>query len=84
MILDEPTSAIDAAAESKIFKALFADTKTESSRTVITVSHRLTTVKRADHIIMMEHGKIVGQGTYASMLADCPQFVELFASQLEA
>lgn len=84
MILDEPTSAIDAAAESKIFKALFADTKTESPRTVITVSHRLTTVKRADHIIMMEHGKIVGQGTYASMLATCPQFVELFASQLEA
>lgn len=78
MILDEPTSAIDALAESRIFKRLF-DRK---DRTIITVSHRLTTVKRADWVIVIDEGKIVEQGTHAELVKKKGAYFTLFESQL--
>lgn len=78
IILDEPTSAIDALAEDRIFKHLFADEK----RTVVTISHRLTTVKRADVIYMLKEGKIVESGTHAELVALKGAYYTMFASQL--
>lgn len=78
VVLDEPTSAIDALAESRIFKRLFET----HNKTVITVSHRLSTVKRADVIYMMEKGKIAEQGTYDQLLAKRGKFYTMFESQL--
>ncbi len=78
IILDEPTSAIDALAESRIFKHLFAD----RSRTVITISHRITTIERADMIYMMEAGKLVEQGTHAQLVAKKGAYYHMFESQL--
>ena len=78
IILDEPTSAIDALAESRIFKRLFA----EKNKTIITVSHRLTTVQKADMIYVMEHGKIVEQGTHAQLVQKKGTYYTLFESQL--
>ncbi len=58
IVLDEPTSAIDALAESRIFGHLFADER----QTLIIISHRLTTIERADKILMLRKGRIVETG----------------------
>lgn len=79
IILDEPTSAIDALAEAKIFDYLFKET----DKTIITISHRLSTVKKADVIYMMKDGEIVEQGTYAQLLKKRGEFYAMFASQIE-
>ncbi|HEV7951813.1 MAG TPA: ATP-binding cassette domain-containing protein, partial [Candidatus Saccharimonadales bacterium] len=78
IILDEPTSAIDALAESRIFKQLFADKK----RTVIAISHRLTTVEKADVIFMLKDGRIVEQGTHEQLVALRGAYYTMFESQL--
>ncbi|HMI09539.1 MAG TPA: ABC transporter ATP-binding protein [Candidatus Saccharimonadales bacterium] len=78
IILDEPTSAIDALAESRIFKHLFADKK----RTVVTISHRLTTVERADVIYMLQDGKLIESGTHKELVAKRGAYYTMFESQL--
>ncbi|HSX27854.1 MAG TPA: ABC transporter ATP-binding protein [Candidatus Saccharimonadales bacterium] len=78
IILDEPTSAIDALAESRIFKRLFDNRK----RTVITISHRLSTIKKADKIYMLEDGAIVESGTHDELIALKGKFYHMFESQL--
>lgn len=78
IILDEPTSAIDALAEARIFKHLFADKK----RTVITISHRLTTVEKADMIYMLQEGRVVEQGTHSDLVAKRGAYYTMFKSQL--
>lgn len=78
IILDEPTSAIDALAEARIFEHLFDDHK----RTVITISHRMTTVEKADIIYMMQEGKIVESGTHDELVAKRGAYFTMFKSQL--
>jgi len=78
IILDEPTSAIDALAESRIFSKLLSD----RSRTIITISHRLTTVEKADVIYMMSEGKIVEQGSHKEIIANKGPYYTMFESQL--
>ena len=80
VILDEPTSAIDALAESRIFRQLFDD----KSRTVIAISHRLSTVEKAKTIFMLENGRIVEQGTYRELLSRKEKFYTMFESQIIA
>ena len=78
IILDEPTSAIDALAESKIFDHLFKD----KNRTIITISHRLTTVEKADIIFVLKDGKLVERGTHQELVAQQGEYTTIFAAQL--
>lgn len=78
IILDEPTSAIDALAEARIFDHLFAD----KNRTVITISHRLTTVQKADVIYMMKAGRIVESGTHTELVKLRGEYYTMFKAQL--
>ena len=78
MILDEPTSAIDALAESRIFKRLFK----RRDKTLIIVSHRLTTVEKADVIYMMEDGRVVESGTHLELVAKKGPYYTMFESQI--
>lgn len=78
IILDEPTSAIDALAEERIFRHIFADKK----RTVVTISHRLTTIEKADIIFMLKNGELVEQGTHAELVAKKGEYYTMFKSQL--
>lgn len=78
IILDEPTSAIDALAESRIFKHLFAD----KTKTVITISHRLSTIEKADVIYMLQEGSLVEQGTHRELVAKRGVYYTMFESQL--
>lgn len=79
IILDEPTSAIDALAESRIFKHLFAN----RDRTIITISHRLTTVMQADIVYMLKDGRLVEQGTAAELIEKNGEFARMFESQIK-
>lgn len=78
IVLDEPTSAIDALAEARIFKHLFDDI----DRTVITISHRLSTIKKADQILMLEEGELIETGTHAQLIKKNSRYVRMFKSQL--
>lgn len=66
IILDEPTASIDAVSESKIFNRLY---KTIKNKTLIIVSHRFSTVRNAQRIIVINHGQIIEQGTHRQLLA---------------
>jgi ATP-binding cassette subfamily B protein/ATP-binding cassette subfamily C protein len=78
IILDEPTSAIDALAESRIFKHLLG----EKNKTIITISHRLTTIDKADVVFMMKDGQLVEQGTAKELIAKKGEFYAMFESQI--
>lgn len=78
-ILDEPTSAIDALAEARIFNYLFS----QNNKTIITISHRLTTVKKADRIYMMENGEIIETGTADELIKRRGAFYRMFESQIK-
>ena len=78
LILDEATSSIDTRTELKIQNAFATLMK---GRTSFIVAHRLSTIKEADVILVMKDGELVGQGTYAQLLAGCPLFGEMVRSQ---
>lgn len=78
MVMDEPTSAIDALAEHRIFTRLFAD----RSSTIIAISHRLATIEKADVVYMLEDGRIAEQGTHKELVALRGRYFRMFESQL--
>ncbi|MDQ0144781.1 ABC transporter ATP-binding protein [Pseudarthrobacter niigatensis] len=78
MVMDEPTSAIDALAEHRIFTRLFAD----RSSTIIAISHRLATIEKADVVYMLEDGEVVEQGTHKELVALRGRYFRMFESQL--
>lgn len=67
LLLDEATSALDNEAEARVQEAL---THVMQGRTTIVIAHRLSTVVNADHIIVLEEGRLVEEGTHASLMAD--------------
>ena len=74
LLLDEATSALDAESEALIQEALEGLTK---GRTTLVIAHRLATVRNADRIIVLENGKIVGQGTHAQLMKKSPLYSKL-------
>ena len=80
LILDEPTAAIDAKAEADIF-AHFAELT--ANRISIIISHRFSTVRRADHIIVLEKARIMEQGSHEELLELGGQYATLFKLQAE-
>ena len=65
LLLDEATSALDAESETLVQKALNG---LMQGRTTLVIAHRLATVKKADRILVMDHGRIVEEGTHASLV----------------
>ena len=79
MLLDEATSALDTRNEELIQQAL---EKALQGKTAIIIAHRLATVRHADRIIVLDGGRIVGQGTHEQLLACSPLYRELAQKQL--
>lgn len=81
LILDEPTSAIDAKAEYDIFNKIFEHYK---NKTALIVSHRFSTVRRANRIVVLEEGQIVEQGSHAELMKNkAGLYNDLFTKQAE-
>jgi len=80
LILDEPTASLDARAEHEVFQR-FADlTKGKSA---ILISHRFSTVRMADRIIVLNNGEILEIGTHEELLLMKGRYAELFNLQAE-
>ena len=77
LILDEATSHLDAVSEQKVQQALEG---LMQGRTTIVIAHRLSTVKNADLLVVMDHGKIVAQGRHEEIIKRCPLYRELYHS----
>lgn len=78
LILDEATSQIDTDSEAKINQALHAIRR---GRTLFIAAHRLSTVREADTIVVMDEGRIIDQGTHAELLQRCPAYQVLTNAQ---
>jgi ABC-type multidrug transport system fused ATPase/permease subunit len=78
LILDEPTSSIDSKTEAVILDAL---ARLIRGRTTFVVAHRLSTVRDASLILVVDHGQVVEQGTHAELLARGGLYAELFDAQ---
>ena len=80
IFLDEATNSLDASTENVIMHNLNEFYK---GKTVVVVAHRLSTVKNADNIVVLNHGKIVEQGTHSELTAQRGEYYGLIKNQLE-
>jgi ATP-binding cassette subfamily B protein len=80
LVLDEPTANIDAAAEVALFERFKALAK---DRAAIIISHRFSTVRMADRIAVLEHGKLVELGTHEALLKQAGRYARLFTLQAQ-
>ncbi|MFF2481202.1 ABC transporter ATP-binding protein [Paenibacillus sp. NPDC058071] len=78
LILDDSTSAIDMGTESRIQSAL---KRLMRGRTSLLIAQRISSVRDADHILVLDEGRLVAQGTHAELLASCELYQDIYRSQ---
>ena len=86
LILDEPTAALDPEAEQLLFDAYRSTAEAATARGAVTVliSHRFSTVRMADHIVVLAQGEVVEQGTHDELMALDGQYARMYRQQAEA
>ena len=80
LILDEPSSALDPIAEYNLNKSVMEQAK---DKTVITISHRLSTTRLADRIYLLEHGRIIESGTHDQLMQQQGKYAQMFTLQAQ-
>ena len=80
IIMDEPTSALDPIAEQEMYRNMFEACE---GKTVIFISHRLSSVTMADRVYMFENGEIIEQGTHSELLAMNGKFADMWHKQAD-
>jgi ATP-binding cassette, subfamily B, multidrug efflux pump len=80
-LFDDAFSALDLATDARLRAALRPETR---DATVVIVAQRVSTIRDADQIVVLEDGRVVGRGTHAELLEDCVTYQEIVESQLSA
>jgi ATP-binding cassette subfamily B protein len=80
LVLDEPTAALDVRAEAELFDNFLEVTR---GLTTILVSHRLSSVRHADRIVVLDHGRIIEDGSHEELVAHGGSYARMFALQAE-
>ena len=80
LILDEPTASLDAFAEFEVFKAF---SELMSDRISVVISHRFSNVRLAEHIIVLDEGRVVGEGSHEDLMAEGGLYARMFDTQAE-
>jgi len=78
LILDEPTAALDARSEFEVFQRF---KELSAARTAVLISHRFSSVRMADRILVLENGRVEASGTHEELLAEGGRYAELFELQ---
>lgn len=78
LLLDEATSSLDSVAESQVQQAI---DRLLEARTSFVVAHRLSTLRQADRLVVLDRGRCVGIGTHTALLAECPLYQRLWEAQ---
>jgi ATP-binding cassette subfamily B protein len=86
LVLDEPTAALDAETEHALFERFTAAARRANNdgRITILVSHRFSTVRMADFIIVLDGARVVESGTHEQLIANAGQYAELYGIQAAA
>ena len=77
-IFDDALSSLDAQTEQRVVSAMRAIT---AGRTVLIVSQKISAVREADHIVVLDGGRIVGDGTHGELLDTCPEYRQIYQIQ---
>ena len=80
LILDDSTSAVDTATEAKIRQSFSTSLK---DATKLIIAQRISSVRDADRILVMDDGKIVGQGSHEELIKECETYQEIYYSQID-
>ena len=81
LILDEPSASLDPRSEAALFENI---RRLYQGRTVLLISHRFSTVRSADRILVLDSGHLVEQGSHAELMASGGLYAELFTLQAAA
>lgn len=81
LVLDDSFSALDYATDARLRQALARE---QADTAVLVVAQRIATVMGADQTIVLDEGRVVGQGTHEELLRSCPEYLEIAKSQLSA
>ena len=81
LLLDEATSSLDSVAERAVQRAI---DRLVRHRTTLVVAHRLSTLRNAHRLVVLEEGRVVGDGSHESLLDECPLYAEMWRAQHES
>ncbi|WP_367125827.1 ABC transporter ATP-binding protein [Streptomyces phytohabitans] len=84
LVLDEPTAALDPLAEHELYEVFTRQARADPGRITLLVSHRFSTVRGADHIVVLDGGRVAEQGTHTELMAAGGRYAESYTTQAAA